>query len=97
MLLHLTGATMLDVVWTIMDRLPVGQKTCALVPEAFTASAGGGGKALSEIDTGAETVVAALLSLASAVSTYVPDARLLARTLHGLAVTSPILFAPAKN
>src|SRR6185369_7288618 len=61
----------------------------------FSTGACGGAVTLTE--TGAESVVAPLLSAAIAVRTYEPENALLQTAVHGLVETSAILLVPAKN
>src|SRR6266436_1727233 len=60
-------------------------------------SNGGNGDTLTEIDTGADSVVAPELSVARAVRTQEPEVMLVQVANQGLAALWPILFVPAKN
>src|SRR5262245_20643837 len=94
---HDTGARRLDVVCTTMP-LPLEDqdRNKRLLPGwMFSAGSGGGDVMLTA--TGAESVVAPLLSAAIAVRTYEPDTTLLHTAVQGAVEVSPTLFVPAKN
>src|ERR1051325_2017180 len=94
---HDTGGTRLDVVCTTMP-LPLDDqdRNKRLLP-TWMFSAGVCGGVVTLTKTGAESVVAPLLSAATAVRTYEPGRTSLQTAIQGLVETSPILFVPAKN
>ena len=91
------GESRLDVVCTTMPfPLDDQDRSKKLLP-AWIFNAGGCGGTVTLTETGAERVVAPLLSAATAVRTYEPETALLQTAIHGLVETSPILLVPAKN
>ena len=94
---HETGERRLDVVCTTMPLPFDDQDRTKRLLAAWMFSAGGCGGAVTLTETGAESVVAPLLSAAMAVRTYEPERALLQTALHGFVETSAILFVPAKN
>ena len=94
---HETGERRLDVVCTTMPLPFDDQQRNKRLLLVWTFSVGGFGGAVTLTETGAERVVAPLLSAAIAVKIYDPESALLQLAIHGLVETSPILFVPAKN
>src|SRR6266446_1906680 len=96
-LVHPTGETRLEAVWTIIPSPLDGQDRIAALFVVSILSAGVWGGIVRLTETGAERVVAPRLSAASAVSTYDPETALLQKAVQGLLEISPTLLIPAKN